>query len=83
MLSIKNDATLFSDIVTNLVEDIENRAKLAHANGFSAIAITDDIAGNKGLLFSYDYFGDTICPVYKEISTIIKEMIFLLFSLRR
>jgi uroporphyrinogen decarboxylase len=72
MLSIRNDASLFSNIVTNLIKDIENRAELAHANGFRAIAITDDIAGNKGLLFSYDYFWGTVCPVYKEISTIIK-----------
>jgi uroporphyrinogen decarboxylase len=73
MLSIRNDASLFSDIVTNLIKDIETCAELAHANGFNAIAITDDIAGNKGLLFSYDYFWDTVCPVYKRISTIIKE----------
>ncbi len=72
MLSIRNDASLFSNIATNLVRDIENRAELAHTNGFSAIAITDDIAGNKGLLFSYDYFWNTVCPVYKEISTIVK-----------
>lgn len=42
-------------------------------NGFRAIAITDDIAGNKGPLFSYDYFVDTICPVYKGIAGIIKK----------
>jgi len=72
MLSIKNDAFLFSNIATDLIRDIENRAELAHTNGFSAIAITDDIAGNKGLLFSCDYFWDTVCPVYKEISTIVK-----------
>jgi uroporphyrinogen-III decarboxylase len=72
MLSIRNDPSLFSDIATNLLEDIEKRAKLAHANGFRAMAITDDIAGNKGLLFSYDYFLDTVYPVYKEISRVIK-----------
>jgi len=73
MVSIRNDASLFSNIATSLIRDIESRAKLARANGFSAIAITDDIAGNKGLFFSYDYFCDTVCPVYREISTIIKE----------
>jgi len=72
MVSIRNDASLFSNIAGNLIKDIENRVKLARANGFSAIAITDDIAGNKGLVFSYDYFCDTVCPVYKEISTIIE-----------
>ena len=73
MLSIRNDASFFSNIAANLIKDIENRVKLACANGFSAIAIADDIAANKGLLFSYDYFRDTVYPVYKEISTIIKR----------
>jgi uroporphyrinogen decarboxylase len=72
MLSIRNDASLFSDIATHLLKDIEKRARLAYANGFRAIAIADDIAWNKGLFFSYDYFVSTLCPVYKEISTIIK-----------
>jgi uroporphyrinogen decarboxylase len=72
MLSINNDASLFSNIARNLIRDVETRAELARANGFSAIAIADDIAGNKGLLFSYDYFWDTVCPIYREISAIIK-----------
>ena len=72
MLSMRNDPSLFSDLATHLLEDIEKRAKLAHANGFMAIAITDDIAGNKGLLFSYDYFLETVYPVYREISRVIK-----------
>ena len=73
MVSIRNGASLFSNIATSLMREVENRAELARANGFSAIAIADDIAANKGLLFSYDYFSDTVCPVYKEISTIIKR----------
>jgi len=72
MLSIRSDASLFSNIVKDLIRDIETRAELARTNGFRAIAITDDIAGNKGLLFSHDYFRDSVYPVYKEISTIIK-----------
>ena len=73
MLSIKNNPSLFSGTVPKLLRDIEKRAKLAYANGFRAIAITDDIAGNRGLLFSYDYFADMVCPVYKEIAEIIKK----------
>jgi uroporphyrinogen decarboxylase len=72
MRSIRNDPSLFSNIARNLIKDIETHATLAHTNGFSAIAITDDIAGNQGLFFSYDYFRETVFPVYKEISTIIK-----------
>jgi uroporphyrinogen decarboxylase len=73
MVSIRNDPSLFSDIAKNLLKDIEKRAKLAHANGFRAVAITDDIAGNKGLLFSFNYFADVVLPVYREIAEIIKK----------
>ncbi len=72
MRSIKDDSSLFSKVATDLITDVENRAELARANGFSAIAITDDIAANKGLLFSYDYFRNTVYPVYKQLSSIIK-----------
>ncbi len=72
MVSIRNDPSLFSNIATNLIRDVEVRTELARANGFSAIAITDDIAANRGLLFSYDYFRETVYPVYKELSAIIK-----------
>ena len=73
MLGLKNNPTLFSTLVTKLLRDIEKKTKLAHANGFRAIAITDDIAGNMGLLFSYDYFIDMVWPAYKEIAQIIKK----------
>lgn len=73
MLSIRNDPSLFSDIASHLVKDTEKRAKLAHANGFRAITIADDIAGNKGLLFSFKYFTDVVLPVYREIAEIIKK----------
>jgi uroporphyrinogen decarboxylase len=73
MLSMKADPSLFSRIATRLTRDIEEKARLAYNNGFKAIAIADDIAGNKGLLFSFTYFVDVVLPVYKEISEIIKE----------
>jgi hypothetical protein len=74
MLSIKkNSPSLFSGIVTKLLRDTEKKAKLAHGNGFRAMAITDDIAGNKGLFFPLSYFVDVVWPVYREIAEIIKE----------
>jgi uroporphyrinogen decarboxylase len=72
MVSIRTEPFRFSDIATSLLRDIEKRAKLARANGFRAIAITDDIAGNKGLLFSFNSFTDVVLSVYQEIAKIIK-----------
>ncbi len=37
------------------------------------MAIADDIAGNRGLLFSPDYFVDAVCPAYRDMARIIGE----------
>jgi hypothetical protein len=72
MLSTKNDPFLFSDVSAELVKDVENKARLALANGFSAMVLADDIAGKNGLLFSSRYFVDTVLPVYRQIAGAIK-----------
>jgi uroporphyrinogen decarboxylase len=46
---------------------------MAQANGFKAIAITDDIAGNAGLFFSYNSFVDLIWPAYRKLGKMIKK----------
>lgn len=73
MLIMKKDPSLFSRTAVKLLKETEEKAQLARANGFRAIAVTDDIAGSGGLLFSYDYFMEKVCPVYKEISEVIRE----------
>ena len=72
MLSTRNDPSLFSDISTELMKDVENKARLARANGFSAIVLADDIAGKNGLVFSSLYFVDVVLPVYRQIAGAIK-----------
>jgi hypothetical protein len=72
VLSTKNDPSLFINVSAELVKDVENKARLAHANGFSAIVLADDIAGKNGLLFSPRYFIDTVLPVYRKIAGAIK-----------
>lgn len=72
MLSTRNDPALFSDVSTELTNEMENKVRLACANGFSAIVLADDIAGKNGLLFSLPYFNNVVLPVYSRIATIIK-----------
>lgn len=72
MLSTKNNPALFSATATDLLQKTEKTAQWAGSNGFQAMAITDDIAGNQGLYFSFDYFQDTLWPVYKAMAEIIK-----------
>jgi hypothetical protein len=73
MLSTRNDPSLFATAATELTKDIEKKTAMARANGFSAIVLADDIAGNNGLLFSLRYFNDVVLPVYSRLATIIKS----------
>lgn len=73
MLSMKENPSLLSGVATQLLREVEEKTRLAYANGFRAIAIADDIAGNKGLLFSFSYFLDVVWPIYRKIAEIIKE----------
>jgi hypothetical protein len=56
------------------VEEVERAAGFACAQGFQALAITDDIAGKGGLFFSPDYFADQVWPVYRQAARIAKAM---------
>ncbi len=69
--TVKNPAAL-SEISRGLLTDLKKTARSARANGFQAMAITDDIAGNKGLYFSLDYFRNSLLPVYEAMAEIIK-----------
>jgi hypothetical protein len=71
-LSMKKNPALFSDMATTLLKEVEKKTKAARNNGFSAIAVTDDIAGNKGLLFSLNDFLDKVWPIYQQMAEIIK-----------
>jgi hypothetical protein len=71
-LSVKKNPALFSNRAKSLLTEVEKRTKAARNNGFSAIAVTDDIAGNKGLLFSLNDFMNLVWPLYKRMAEIIK-----------
>jgi hypothetical protein len=72
-LSMKKTPSLFSDTATTLLEDLGKKTRAAQNNGFRAIAVTDDIAGNKGLLCSLNDFMELVWPTYKQMAHIIKE----------
>ncbi len=76
--TVRNPAAL-SEIGRGRLIDLEKIARSARINGFQAIAITDDIAGNKGLYFSFDYFRKTLWPVYQAMAEIIKDQGLFVF----
>lgn len=72
MVCIKKDQQVFSDVASSLLKDVEEKCRLARENDLSAVLLADDIAGNRGLLFSQDDFTATILPLYKQIAGLIK-----------
>ncbi len=71
-LSMKKNPTLFSNRAATLLKEVEKKSQAARNSGFSAIAVTDDIAGNKGLFFSLNDFMKMVRPIYKQMAEIIK-----------
>lgn len=73
MICMKKDHQIVLDIASSLVRDVEEICERARENEFSAVLVADDIAGNRGLFFSYNDFSATILPLYKQIAKTIKK----------
>ena len=73
MVGMRKQPDLFSRAAEGLLKYVEACAKAAREKGIMAIALADDIAGNNGLLFSFDYFANSVYPVYAAAVDIIKE----------
>jgi hypothetical protein len=73
MASVHRDRGLFQDAASVFVEQVERAARFSCARGFRALAITDDIAGRRGLFFSPGYFADQLWPVYRQAARIAQE----------
>lgn len=71
-LSMKKNRTLFPAREATLLREVEKKTEEARNSGFSAIAVLDDIAGNKGLLFSASDFLELVWPTYRQMAQIIK-----------
>jgi uroporphyrinogen decarboxylase len=73
MVCIKRDQQTLLDVASNLLKDVEEKCRLARENDLSAVLLADDIAGNRGLLFSYDDFATAILPMYRQIANTIRS----------
>ena len=72
MMSTRRDPTAFAVIAERQLREMEESVESAKNNGLQAIALADDIAGKKGLLFSPRYFAETILPVYRDMAAMIR-----------
>jgi uroporphyrinogen-III decarboxylase len=73
MICIKKDRTTFFQAGSSLLKDVEGICRRAKENDVSAILVPDDIAGNRGLYFSYNDFTASILPMYRQIAYEIKR----------
>ena len=73
MVCIKRDQQTLLDVASSLLKDVEEKCRLARENDLSAILLADDIAGNTGLLFSYNDFATAILPLYRQIARTIRS----------
>lgn len=79
MGTIVRDPAAINEIAQELLAVLKKMARAARINGFQAMAIADDIAGNKGLYFSFDYFRKILWPVYQAMAEIIKDQGLFVF----
>jgi hypothetical protein len=72
MLALHEEPSRFSSLAETLLNQFEEEVKHARQHGLSGLALADDIAGNRGLFFSTEFFLEVIEPVYQKIAAIIK-----------
>jgi len=73
MLSLRKKPDLFREMAARFLKEARDTVRMAVNNGFSAMAMADDIAGNNGLLFSSGHFAELILPVYRDYAAIVRE----------
>jgi len=73
MVCIKRDQQTLLDVASSLLKDVDEKCRLARENDLSAVLLADDIAGNTGLLFSYNDFVTAILPLYRQIAGTIRS----------
>lgn len=73
MLTLIEKTPRFSSLAETLLKQAQQKVIQARDQGLNAMALADDIAGNRGLFFSPEFFLEAVAPVYKKIATMIKE----------
>jgi hypothetical protein len=71
MLLLKRDKQPFSGVGMTLIAELKKVCPALHKSTFNAVAIADDIAGSRGLLFSHECFERAALPWYRECADVI------------
>ena len=72
MLTLTEETARFSSLAETILNQFEEKVKQARDHELNALALADDIAGNRGLFFSGAFFLEVIQPIYQEIAGVIK-----------
>jgi len=73
MIAIRKYSSVFSDLTATSLLTIQNQCEFAQSHGLCALAVTDDIAGNRGLLLSQADFMNRVLPSYQRIAEMVKS----------
>lgn len=73
MLILRKETARFSSLAETILNQFEEKVKQARDHGMNALALADDIAGDRGLFFSTEFFLEVVEPIYKRIARMIKE----------
>lgn len=74
MTSLRREPGLFKQAASLFLSKVQKAAEFAHERGFGGLAVTDDIAGKDGLLFSPRYLADQVLPVYGQAAQEAKRL---------
>jgi hypothetical protein len=73
MIAIRKSSSDFSGLTAGILKTIHVQCEFAQTHGLCALAVTDDIAGNRGLLFSQTDFMNQVLPSYQRMAEMVKS----------
>jgi uroporphyrinogen decarboxylase len=73
VMTIRKTPFVFLDLTDGILKTIQIQCEFAKTHGLCALAVTDDIAWNKGLLFSPTDFMNHVLPSYQRIAEMVKS----------
>jgi hypothetical protein len=73
MIAIRKSTSDFSGLTAGILKTIQVQCEFAQTHDLCALAVTDDIAGNRGLLFSQTDFMNRVLPSYQRMAEMVKS----------
>ena len=73
LIGLMKERSIFEDAALSMTAEAEKMMPLIRDNGFSAVALTDDISGSNGLLFSPGIFDGLFLPSCRPLLELVRS----------